>query len=153
MNEFGFENASQRKSFVGVLFDKGEKYYKNEVLDNLPSEWAELHRSGKIHIHDLEAYGLTYNCLTFNLLNKFLIFFIESVRIYKHFLKIKNILLQAASHFLYLHQVMPIMLIKHTFHTNRTRTLLTKILNTLALMPWTRNEISMILELRIIPPQ
>jgi anaerobic ribonucleoside-triphosphate reductase len=71
MNEFGFENASQRKSFVGVLFDKGEKYYKNEVLDNLPSEWAELHRSGKIHIHDLEAYGLTYNCLTFNLLNKF----------------------------------------------------------------------------------
>ena len=89
----------------------------------------------------------------FDLLNKFLIFFIESVRIYKHFLKIKNILLQTASHFLYLHQVMPIMLIKHTFHTNRTRTLLTKILNTLALMPWTRNEISMILELRIIPPQ
>ncbi|MBO6073104.1 hypothetical protein J6P59_05835 [bacterium] len=30
-----------------------------------------MHRSGAIHIHDLDAYDLTYNCLTFDLINKF----------------------------------------------------------------------------------
>lgn len=71
MIDFGNENASQRKSYIGLIFNKGEKLYKNEVLDSLPIEWAELHKNGSIHIHDLDGYGLTYNCLTFNLLNKF----------------------------------------------------------------------------------
>ena len=66
-----YENASQRKTYVGRVFDMGERQKKKEILDSLPAEWAELHRDGHIHIHDLDAYGLTYNCLTFNLLNKF----------------------------------------------------------------------------------
>ena len=37
----------------------------------MPKEWAEFHRSGVIHIHDLDAYDLTYNCLTFDIINKF----------------------------------------------------------------------------------
>ena len=44
---------------------------KNEVLSSLPPEWSRLHREGYIHIHDLDAYGKTYNCLTFNFLNAF----------------------------------------------------------------------------------
>jgi len=66
-----YENASMRKSYVGFVFDKGEKLVKKQVLKNLPFEWAKLHKGGYIHIHDLDAYGITYNCLTFNILNKF----------------------------------------------------------------------------------
>ena len=65
-----YENASMRKSYVGFVFDKGEKLVKKQVLNGLPKEWANLHNDGYIHIHDLDAYGITYNCLTFNLLNK-----------------------------------------------------------------------------------
>lgn len=68
---WGFENASQRKTYVGVVFDKGEKLVKKNILESLPEEWSDLHNNGYIHIHDLDAYGLTYNCLTFNILNKF----------------------------------------------------------------------------------
>lgn len=71
MSKWGYENASQRKTYVGVVFDRGEKLVKKELLDDMPKQWADLHRKGYIHIHDLDAYGLTYNCLTFNLLNKF----------------------------------------------------------------------------------
>lgn len=66
-----YENASQRKTYVAHVFDKGECLRKKEILDSLPEEWASLHKNGYVHIHDLDAYGLTYNCLTFNLLNKF----------------------------------------------------------------------------------
>lgn len=65
------ENAAQRKTYVGVVYDQGEKKVKNDLLDNLPKEWSQLHRGCYIHIHDLEAYRLTYNCLTFNILNGF----------------------------------------------------------------------------------
>lgn len=68
---WGYENASQRKTYVGVVFDKGEKTVKKNLLETLPAAWADLHRDGYIHIHDLDAYGLTYNCLTFNILNRF----------------------------------------------------------------------------------
>jgi ribonucleoside-triphosphate reductase len=56
---------------VGYVFDKGEKLIKKTILKSLPIEWSGLHNDGHIHIHDLDAYGITYNCLTFNLLNKF----------------------------------------------------------------------------------
>lgn len=71
MNNWGNENASQRKTYVGIVFDRGEKLVKNEILESLPCEWSKLHTQGYIHIHDLDAYGLTYNCLTFNLFNSF----------------------------------------------------------------------------------
>jgi len=66
-----FENASQRKSYVGHVYSMGEKLQKDTVLNSLPTNWAQMHRNGEIHIHDLDAYGITYNCLTFNLLNSF----------------------------------------------------------------------------------
>ena len=36
-------------------------------MNSLPEEWSKLHKNGYIHIHDLDAYGQTYNCLTFDL--------------------------------------------------------------------------------------
>ena len=65
------DNAANRKSYVGHVFNIGEKHEKEAVLNSLNSEWAKLHREGYIHIHDLDAYGLTYNCLTFDILNAF----------------------------------------------------------------------------------
>lgn len=65
------DNAANRKSYVGAIYNKGEKQVKETVLNSLKPEWAGLHRNGYIHIHDLDAYGLTYNCLTFDILNAF----------------------------------------------------------------------------------
>ena len=65
------DNAANRKSYVGHVFNIGEKQEKETVLNSLNPEWARLHREGYIHIHDLDAYGLTYNCLTFDILNAF----------------------------------------------------------------------------------
>jgi ribonucleoside-triphosphate reductase len=66
-----YENASARDSYVSKIFKRGEKLVKNKVLKSINCEWSRLHSLGYIHIHDLDAYGLTYNCLTFNVLNKF----------------------------------------------------------------------------------
>lgn len=65
------DNAANRKSYVGEIYNIGEKQIKKTILDSLKPEWANLHREGYIHIHDLDAYGLTYNCLTFDILNAF----------------------------------------------------------------------------------
>ncbi len=65
------ENAAQRKTYTGNIFDEGEKTRREEILAGIPKEWRALHRDGHIHIHDLDAYGYTYNCLTFDLLKNF----------------------------------------------------------------------------------
>ncbi len=65
------DNAANRKSYVGHVFNIGEKHEKETILNSLNPEWARLHREGYIHIHDLDAYGLTYNCLTFDILGAF----------------------------------------------------------------------------------
>lgn len=65
------ENAANRYSYVGEVYNVGESKREEEILNSLPAEWRNLHTKGYIHIHDLEAYGLTYNCLTFNLLKDF----------------------------------------------------------------------------------
>ena len=65
------ENAANRYSYVGEVFTVGERARKREVLASLPQKWRELHEQGFIHIHDLDAYGLTYNCLTFDILRDF----------------------------------------------------------------------------------
>jgi ribonucleoside-triphosphate reductase len=61
------ENAADRMTYIGEIFTAGEKKQKQDTLDALPSEWSGLHKNGYIHIHDLDAYGLTYNCLAFDL--------------------------------------------------------------------------------------
>lgn len=65
------DNAANRKSYVGEVYNVGEKKVKQSILKSLKFEWAKLHENGYIHIHDLDAYGLTYNCLTFDILNAF----------------------------------------------------------------------------------
>lgn len=65
------ENAANRYSYVGEVYNVGERKRKEEILNSFPTEWSDLHKKGYIHIHDLDAYGLTYNCLTFNLLKDF----------------------------------------------------------------------------------
>lgn len=71
MKQLNNDNAANRTSYVGYVYNVGEKAYKNKILDSLPKEWAELHRNGSIHIHDLDAYDLTYNCLTLDIINQF----------------------------------------------------------------------------------
>ena len=65
------DNAANRKSYVGAIYNFGEKQVKDTVLRSIKPEWAELHKNGYIHIHDLDAYGLTYNCLTFDICKAF----------------------------------------------------------------------------------
>lgn len=65
------DNAANRKSYVGKIYNKGEKNQKENILLSLKPEWKSLHEDGYIHIHDLDAYGLTYNCLTFDILKGF----------------------------------------------------------------------------------
>lgn len=65
------DNAANRKSYVGEIYNVGEEQTKENNLEMLNPEWANLHRDGYIHIHDLDAYALTYNCLTFDILNAF----------------------------------------------------------------------------------
>ncbi len=65
------ENAANRYSYVGEVYSIGEKARKAQILNSIKPEWRALHEDGYIHIHDLDAYGLTYNCLTFNILADF----------------------------------------------------------------------------------
>ena len=65
------DNAANRKSYVGSIYNVGERKVKQAVLASLNEKWATLHKEGYIHIHDLDAYGLTYNCLTFDILKAF----------------------------------------------------------------------------------
>ena len=71
MKGIQFDNAAQRKTYVGYVYEAGTKAIKERVLDQMPPRWADLHRQGRIHIHDLEAYGQTYNCLQVNILQDF----------------------------------------------------------------------------------
>ena len=71
MRQLNNDNAANRTSYVGYVYNVGEKEYKNNVLSSLPKKWADLHKNGAIHIHDLDAYDLTYNCLTFDIIKKF----------------------------------------------------------------------------------
>ena len=65
------KNAADRYSYIGEIYSIGASVRKNKILQELKPEWRALHENGYIHIHDLDAYGLTYNCLTFNLLEDF----------------------------------------------------------------------------------
>ncbi len=71
LNQNKNDNAANRISYVGGNYNCGEKVKKEEILASLPQEWADLHKQGYIHIHDLDAYGMTYNCLTFDIKNAF----------------------------------------------------------------------------------
>lgn len=65
------DNAADRISYVSTIFNFASARTKEYILKSMKKEWADLHNNGYIHIHDLDAYGLTYNCLTFDLLKSF----------------------------------------------------------------------------------
>ena len=62
-------NAAKKDTFVGMLYEKGVQQTKNEILTQIELDARRLYEEGYIHIHDLEAYGLTYNCLSLDVLN------------------------------------------------------------------------------------
>ncbi len=66
-----YDNAAQRKTYVGYVYRAGTEAVKKNHLDQLDEKHSLLHREGKIHIHDLEAYGQTYNCLQMDVLQGF----------------------------------------------------------------------------------
>ena len=65
------DNASQRHSYAGYIYNIGADKFKETTLQNLNAKHADLHKSGRIHIHDLDAYGITYNCLQADILQSF----------------------------------------------------------------------------------
>ena len=71
LKSINYEHAAQRKTFVGLVYSRGSKELKETILNGLEKRFSKLHREGRIHIHDLEAYGETYNCLTPNILKGF----------------------------------------------------------------------------------
>ncbi len=71
MKGIQFDNAAQRKSYVGAVYEVGADALKQRALRDLPDALASLHRDGKLHIHDLEAHGQTYNCLQMDVLRRF----------------------------------------------------------------------------------
>ncbi len=71
MKSINYEHAAQRKTLVGYVYSKGSQRIKEEILNDLNDELAALHKQGYVHIHDLEAYGESYNCLTPDILKGF----------------------------------------------------------------------------------
>ncbi len=53
------------------MYNEGSNHIKEKVLDSLDEKFSSAHRKGRIHIHDLEAYGESYNCLTPDLVKGF----------------------------------------------------------------------------------
>lgn len=58
------ENAAMRESFTSEIYCAGAADAKERVLERLPEDIARMHRSGDLHIHDLESFGKLYNCCT-----------------------------------------------------------------------------------------
>ena len=58
------ENANVRNNASGVVCARGQKEIKSDVLSGVVSETAaKMHNECAIHIHDLEFYEITYNCI------------------------------------------------------------------------------------------
>lgn len=56
--------ADRKRNPAGEILEAGQNYRKNEVLNNVvPEKNAKKHRDRTCHIHDLEYYDITYNCL------------------------------------------------------------------------------------------
>lgn len=88
MKGIQFDNAAQRKTYVGYVYKAGTETIKEKVLNELDEKYSKLHREGKIHIHDLEAYGQTYNCLQMDIIQGFPY---ERLRRFSDFRKIMEI--------------------------------------------------------------
>jgi ribonucleoside-triphosphate reductase len=66
-----YDNASQRLKPSAFIYNIGVKEAKKRILETINKEYAALHNEGKVHIHDLEMYKYTYNCLQLDVLQDF----------------------------------------------------------------------------------
>ncbi len=66
-----YDNASQRFKASSHIFNIGSSEAKRRALANMNPIFSSLHNEGKIHIHDLETYKYTYNCLQMDVLRGF----------------------------------------------------------------------------------
>ncbi len=58
-------NAADRNSYVGTIYNIGKETYKTEL------DCEDYLYEGYFYVHDKDAYGLTYNCLGFDIVNAF----------------------------------------------------------------------------------
>ena len=70
-NNIKYDNASQRLKASSHIFNIGSKEAKRRALEKMNPIFSSLHKEGKIHIHDLETYKYTYNCLQMDVLRDF----------------------------------------------------------------------------------
>ena len=58
------ELANSLENATGVIVKKGEEIVKRNLLENvIAPTFSKNHLQKKIHIHDLEFYSTTYNCI------------------------------------------------------------------------------------------
>lgn len=56
--------ANRKNNASGDIVEAGQSYRKNYVLNNVvPEKNARKHNTRTCHIHDLECYDITYNCI------------------------------------------------------------------------------------------
>ena len=56
--------ADRKRNAVCEVLEAGQDYRKNYILNNIvPERNARKHNNRTCHIHDLEYYDITYNCL------------------------------------------------------------------------------------------
>ena len=68
LKETSRENANVSNSPSAKMLQIASAASKSYYLTNLlPEEFSQAHRSGLIHIHDLDYYGKTLNCLQIDL--------------------------------------------------------------------------------------
>ncbi len=58
------ELANRKRNAAGEIVDAGQIFRKNYILDSvIPQKYSTKHRNRTLHIHDLEFYDISYNCL------------------------------------------------------------------------------------------
>lgn len=66
----GKELANSVLNAAGKIVKLGEDAQKKNLLDNIvPSYASKNHRTRTVHIHDLEFFDITYNCIGLNVSN------------------------------------------------------------------------------------
>jgi len=71
VSKLQYDNASQRLKASSHIFNIGSQEAKRRALDKINPKFSTLHKEGKIHIHDLDTYNYTYNCLQMDVLQGF----------------------------------------------------------------------------------
>lgn len=62
--------ANRKRNAAGEILEAGQDSKKNDILSNIvPKRYAEKHNSCTCHIHDLEYYNITYNCMGISVKN------------------------------------------------------------------------------------